>query len=88
MNVSLSFAEYAAANSIREVGPTSFALLSTATLGVAGSNRTWILKGEAAGFGSLLADVKSARKRTLSSGISTALAGVCTAIEAMTVAAG
>ena len=83
MNISLSFAEYAAVNSIREVGASSFALLSTAKLGNAGDKRSWILEGEASGFRSLLADVKSARKRTLSSGMSTALEGVCTAIEGM-----
>ncbi len=82
MNLNLTFVEYAAVNSIREVGPKSFALLSTAKLGQEGNTRMWTLNGEAAAFGSLLADVASARTRNLSSAMSKALAGVSSAIEA------
>ena len=83
LNLALSFVEYAAVNSIREVGPKAFALLSTAKLGQEGNTRMWLLNGEAAAFGSLLADVTSARTRNLSSAMSKALAGVSSAIEAI-----
>jgi hypothetical protein len=81
LNISLSFAEYAAVSSIREVGPAGFALLSTAKLGGVGNDRAWILEGERAAFGSLLADVNRAQRRTLSAGLSSALDGVSSAIE-------
>lgn len=84
MNISLSFAEYAAVNSIREVGPAGFALLSVAKLGSNGNNRAWIVEGDKAGFGSLLADVNRAQRRNLSAALSTALQGVSKAIENMT----
>jgi hypothetical protein len=83
LNISLSFAEYAAVNSIREVGPAAFALLSAAKLAKIGNNRTWILEGDQAGFGSLLADVNRAQRRTLSSTMSSALEGVSSAIAHM-----
>ncbi len=81
MHISLSFAEYAAVNGIREVGPPGFALLAEAKLAKDGSNRTWILEGDKKGFESLLADVRRAQLRTLSSTMSSALHGVSTAIE-------
>lgn len=80
MNISLSFAEYAAVNGIREVGPAGFALLASAKLAKVGNDRAWVLDGDKRGFDALLADVKRAQLRTLSSTMGLALQGVSNAI--------
>lgn len=80
MKISLSFAEYAAVNSIREVGSAAFALLAAAKLAKEGNTRTWIIEGEEEGFGALLDDVNRAQRKTLSSTMSAALESVCSAI--------
>lgn len=81
MKVALNFAEHVAVNGIREVGTVGFALLASANLACAGPSRTWILDGEAPDFAALLADVNRAQKKFLSSSMSSALDGVCDAMQ-------
>lgn len=81
MKISLNFAEYAAVNAIREVGAVAFALLAAAKLAKDGSTRAWVIEGDKAGFDALLSDVNRAQRKTMSSTLSAALGGVCSAIE-------
>lgn len=81
MNISLSFVEYDAVNSLRDLSPAAFTLLSTATLGQSGNKRTWLVTGTPDAFAHLRGDLATAQTRFLRSSIAMAVGDVTRYID-------
>ena len=81
MNVTLTFVEYDAVNSLRDLSPVAFTLVSTAKLGKIGNHRTWIVDGNSDAFGALRSDIGDAMGRFLRSSVAASLADVTKSID-------
>lgn len=81
MEISISFVEYDAANSLRDLSTVGFTLVSSAKLGQTANRRTWTLDGTPEAFATFRTDLRLARDRFLRYSIAAAVSSIITSID-------